>query len=209
MAVLTYAATLLQGGLGNLASYLAAHVLLCLVPAFFIAGALTALVPQEIVTRYLGRDAPKWVSYPAAVAGGLLLEVCSCTGLPVFAAIYKGGAGLGPAITFLFTAPAINILSLVYTAAVIGMDFTLARLVLSVVFGIGIGLIMAFMYRRDDQERESSAFSSEAKANRAIWVFLALLVTVLIVGTFQLGPLQRSYAHFASPFPEPLNFRPL
>lgn len=96
----------LHGGLGNLAAYLAAHVLLCLLPAFFIAGAMAALIPKETVTRFLGRNSSKVVSYPAAAAAGSLLAVCSCTIVPLFAGIHKKGAGLGPAITFLFFAPA-------------------------------------------------------------------------------------------------------
>src|SRR4030042_6382824 len=111
---------LLVGGFVNLAAYLAAHVLLCLLPAFFIAGAMTALIPKETVTRYLGRNTPAFISYPAAAAAGFLLAVCSCTVIPLFAGIYKKGAGLGPAITFLFVAPAINILALTYTGSIIG-----------------------------------------------------------------------------------------
>ncbi|MCD6303024.1 MAG: permease, partial [Anaerolineae bacterium] len=131
--------TLLRSGASSLASYLAAHVLLCLLPAFFIAGGLSALVPRESVTRYLGRNAPKWISYPAAALGGFVLAVCSCTIMPLFAGIYKKGAGLGPAITFLFVGPAINILALAYTGVAIGLDIAVARLVLAVPFGIGIG----------------------------------------------------------------------
>ena len=130
---------LFQSGLGNLGAYLAAHVLLCLVPAFYIAGGMTALIPKEAVTRVLGRNAPKFVSYPAAALAGSVLAVCSCTIVPLFAGIYKKGAGIGPAITFLFFAPAANILALVYTGGVIGPDLAFARLFLSLAFGIGIG----------------------------------------------------------------------
>jgi uncharacterized membrane protein YraQ (UPF0718 family) len=101
-----------QSGLNSLASYLAAHVLLCLVPAFFIAGGLSALVPKESVMRFLGRDAPKAAAHLAAALAGSALAVCSCTIVPLFAGIYKKGAGIGPAITFLFFAPAANILAL-------------------------------------------------------------------------------------------------
>jgi uncharacterized membrane protein YraQ (UPF0718 family) len=87
--VLNTIITLLYGGLGNLAAYLAAHVLLCLLPAFYIAGAMTALIPKEMVTRYLGRNTPKFISYPAAAAAGFLLAVCSCTVIPLFAGIHK------------------------------------------------------------------------------------------------------------------------
>src|SRR4030067_24290 len=119
---------ILQGGLGNLAAYLAAHVLLCLLPAFYIAGAMTALIPKETVTRFLGRNTPKFISYPAAALAGSVLAVCSCTIVPLFAGIYKKGAGIGPAITFLFFAPAGNILALAYTGGAIGADLARPRL---------------------------------------------------------------------------------
>src|SRR5512137_2480401 len=147
---------LLEGGLGNLAAYLAAHVLLCLLPAFYIAGAMTALIPKETVTRFLGRNTPKFVSYPAAALAGSVLVVCFCTIVPLFAGIYKKGAGLGPAITFLFFAPAANILALIYTGGVIGPDLAFARLFLSLGFGIGIGLIMALIFRRADAAHDEN-----------------------------------------------------
>jgi uncharacterized membrane protein YraQ (UPF0718 family) len=199
---LNYAVYLLQSGFGNLAAYLAAHVLLCLLPAFFIAGALAALVPKEAITRFLGREAPKYISYPAAALGGFVLAVCSCTIMPLFAGIYKKGAGLGPAITFLFVGPAINILALTYTGVAIGMDIAVARVVLSVVFGIGIGLIMALLFRKDDAQhnRETNgAFAASAKVGGGTRVFLLLLVAVLIAGTLQVGLLTNSYAHVTIP----------
>ncbi|MCK7468836.1 MAG: permease [Desulfosudis oleivorans] len=119
---------LMNGGAGNLAAYLAAHVLLCLLPAFFIAGAMAALIPKASITRWLGRNAAYRVSYPAAAAAGSLLAVCSCTIVPLFAGIYKKGAGLGPAITFLFFAPAGNILALAYTGSILGAEFALRAL---------------------------------------------------------------------------------
>ncbi len=93
---------LANGGAGSLASYLAAHVLLCLLPAFFIAGAMAALIPKASITHWLGRHAPVYVSYPAAALAGSLIAVCSCTIVPLFAGVYRKGAGIGPAITFLF-----------------------------------------------------------------------------------------------------------
>src|SRR5512136_835718 len=156
MGIGGYLVYLLQSGLGNLAAYLAAHVLLCLVPAFFIAGGLTALVPKESVTRFLGRNAPKYVAYPAAALAGSVLAVCSCTVVPLFAGIYRKGAGLGPAITFLFFAPAANILALVYTGGIIGPDLAFARLFLSLAFGIGIGMIMAMIFSRQDVEHDEA-----------------------------------------------------
>jgi uncharacterized membrane protein YraQ (UPF0718 family) len=104
MTVLDLLGQLVQAGWLGLLDYLAAHVLLCLVPAFFIAGYLSGLLPQGIITRYLGPKTPKWISYPASAIGGFLLAVCSCTILPLFAGIWKRGAGLGPAITFLLSA---------------------------------------------------------------------------------------------------------
>jgi hypothetical protein len=194
--------SLLQSGLGNLGAYLAAHVLLCLVPAFFIAGALTALVPKESITRFLGRSAPKFISYPAAALGGFVLAVCSCTILPLFAGIYKKGAGLGPAITFLFVGPAINILALSYTGVALGMDIAIARLVLSIVFGIGIGLIMAAIFRKEDAARDNSSvdgFAGQAAVGERTWLFLGLLLALLIIGTLQVGLFTNSYVQFTLP----------
>lgn len=194
---------MLQSGASSLASYLAAHVLLCLVPAFFIAGAMTALIPKEAITRYLGRDASKWVSYPMAALGGFVLAVCSCTILPLFAGIYRQGAGLGPAITFLFVGPAINILAVSYTGVAIGMDIAVARIILSAVFGVGIGLIMAFIYRRDDQmhnqQTSGGAFAARASVKPAVLVFLLLLLAGLVVGTLGIDLFTNSYAEFKLP----------
>jgi uncharacterized membrane protein YraQ (UPF0718 family) len=200
--ILEYLAVLLQTGLGSLAAYLAAHVLLCLLPAFFIAGALSVLFPKEAVTKYLGRDAPKWISYPASALSGFVLAVCSCTIMPLFASIYKKGAGLGPAITFLFVGPAINILAITFTGVQIGMDIALARIVLSIVFGIGIGLLMAWFFRKDDEARAAGggkAFAQDAKIPARTWAFFALLLAVLIAGTLQVGLLTNSYATFMLP----------
>jgi len=193
---------LFYGGLGNLASYLAAHVLLCLLPAFYIAGAMTALIPKEMVTRYLGRNTPKIISYPAAAAAGFLLAVCSCTVIPLFAGIHKKGAGLGPAITFLFVAPAVNILAITYTGTVIGMDLAIARLVLSIAFGIAIGIIMALIFRKEDAEHDKATdalFSGQASMKPAALAFLLLLVALLVIGTFQIDALKHVYYQFNLP----------
>ncbi len=193
---------LLQGGLGNLAAYLAAHVLLCLVPAFFIAGAMTALIPKESVTRFLGRNAPKYVSYPAAALAGSVLSVCSCTIVPLFAGIYRKGAGLGPAITFLFFAPAANILALIYTGGLIGTDLAFARLFLSLLFGISIGLIMALIFRRSDAARDQNGdamFAGRATLKKASLAFLVILVALLLSGTLKIGLLTNSYGKITLP----------
>ncbi len=203
MSIVEYGINMLQSGASSLASYLAAHVLLCLVPAFFIAGAMTALIPKEIITRYLGRDAPKRVSYPMAALAGFVLAVCSCTILPLFAGIYSRGAGLGPAITFLFVGPAINILAVSYTGVAIGMDIAVARIILSAIFGIGIGLIMAFMFRREEgargEEANSSAFAARARLQPATAAFLLLLLAALVVGTLGVDPLKDTYAQVELP----------
>lgn len=183
---LLYAA--LQSGLASLASYLAAHVLLCLVPAFFIAGGLSALVPQQSIVRFLGPNAPRYVAYPAAAGAGSLLAVCSCTVQPLFAGIYSKGAGLGPAVTFLFFAPAANILALSYTGVALGADFAIARIVLALCFGIGIGLLMALLFRRGDTERtaaNAAAFAGGEQISRRALIFLGTLVALLIAGTLK------------------------
>jgi uncharacterized membrane protein YraQ (UPF0718 family) len=193
---------LTQGGLGNLAAYLAAHVLLCLVPAFFIAGAMTALIPKESVTRFLGRNAPKYVSYPAAALAGSVLSVCSCTIVPLFAGIYRRGAGIGPAITFLFFAPAANILALIYTGGLIGADLAFARLFLSLTFGISIGMIMALIFRRSDvshDEAVDTSFAEKGGLRRAPLAFLLILVALLLSGTLKIGLLTNAYVRVTLP----------
>jgi uncharacterized membrane protein YraQ (UPF0718 family) len=193
---------LVQSGLGSLAAYLAAHVLLCLVPAFFIAGGLSALVPKEAVTRFLGRGAPKAVAYPAACLAGSALAVCSCTIVPLFAGIYKKGAGLGPAITFLFFAPAANILALTYTGAALGAEFATARLVLSLVFGISIGMIMALIFSRDDlvhAHEADKSFAGHAGLRPATVALMLLMLALLIAGTLKVHLLLDAYASFTLP----------
>ncbi len=199
-----FVTTLLQSGLGNLGAYLAAHVLLCLVPAFYIAGAMTALIPKETVTRFLGRNTPKFISYPAAALAGSVLAVCSCTIVPLFAGIYKKGAGLGPAITFLFFAPAGNLLALAYTGVVIGPDLAAARLVLSLAFGIGIGLIMALIFSRADAAHDQATdalFAGRGAMSRPALAFLLVLVALLIAGTLKVEVLTNTYAQVTVPVP--------
>lgn len=187
----------LRSGVASLASYLAAHVLLCLVPAFFVAGGLSALVPHQSITRFLGPDAPKWVAYPAAAGAGSLLAVCSCTVQPLFAGIYGKGAGLGPGITFLFFAPAANILALSYTGAALGADFALARVVLSLAFGVGIGMTMALVFRRAEASRlaNAAAFAAGEAIARGTVAFLLGLLALLVAGALKLDVLT---AHLAT-----------
>ena len=205
--VVDYILTLLQSGWISLLDYLAAHVLLCLVPAFLIAGAMTALIPKEAVTRYLGPKAPKVISYPAAALGGFVLAVCSCTILPLFAGIWKRGAGLGPAVTFLFVGPAINILAIAYTGAAIGMDIALARIGLSIIFGIGIGLIMAAVFKSSGVAEDTGLFDQRAQVKPAVWAFFGLLLAVLIVGTLQVGLLTRTWMSLILPMDVPASLQ--
>jgi hypothetical protein len=202
VSILATLVHLVQSGLGNLAAYLAAHVLLCLVPAFFIAGGLSALVPKESITRFLGRKAPRIVSYPASALAGSVLAVCSCTIVPLFAGIYKKGAGIGPAITFLFFAPAANILALAYTGVAIGADLAFARLFLSLAFGIGIGLIMALIFRQADAEHDRQTddlFAVRGSVRPATMIFLLVLIALLLSGTLKIGLLTDTVAQIALP----------
>jgi hypothetical protein len=196
--------SLIEAGWLSLLDYLAAHVLLCLVPAFIIAGYISAMIPKEVITRYLGPRAPRWVSYPAAAIGGFILAVCSCTVLPLFAGIWKRGAGLGAAITFLFVGPAVNILAIAYTGAAIGMDVAIARIVLSISFGILIGLIMAYIFRDQEALRaaemeDSGIFDHNARLQPAVWIVFLLLMAVLIVGTLQVGFLTTTWINLSLP----------
>jgi uncharacterized membrane protein YraQ (UPF0718 family) len=205
---LDYLSTLLWSGWMGLLDYLAAHVLLCLVPAFVIAGYMSAMIPKETITRYLGPRAPRWISYPAAAAGGFILAVCSCTILPLFAGIWKRGAGLGVAITFLFVGPAVNILAIAYTGAAIGMDIALARILLSIFFGIGIGLIMAWAFWEEEARRaaemaDHGLFDQKAAIKPAVWQVFLLLVAVLIVGTLQVPLLTGTWFSLHLPIEPP------
>ncbi len=140
-----------------LGEYARLHVLLCLVPAMFIAGAITVFLNQQAVMRYLGPDANRLTAYGVASVSGAILAVCSCTVLPIFKGIYKKGAGLGPAVAFLYSGPAINILAIVLSAKVFGWKLGLARTVGAVLFSILIGLLMALIFRKDDQKRAADA----------------------------------------------------
>jgi len=195
---------LMNGGAGNLAAYLAAHVLLCLLPAFFIAGAMAALIPKASITRWLGRNAPYRVSYPAAAAAGSLLAVCSCTIVPLFAGIYKKGSGLGPAITFLFFAPAGNVLALAYTGSILGAEFAFARFLLCLLFGIGIGMLMAMLFWRDDARHDAQTdvlFAERASIGPAATGVLLALVAVLIAGTLKVAFLTATVGAVTLPLP--------
>jgi uncharacterized membrane protein YraQ (UPF0718 family) len=140
-----------------LAEYARQHVLLCLVPAFFIAGAITVFLNQQAVIRYLGPQAKKIVAYSVASVSGTILAVCSCTVLPLFKGIYKKGAGIGPAVAFLYSGPAINVLAIVLTAKVLGLRLGVARAVGAVLFAFVIGLMMHLIFRKEDEARATDA----------------------------------------------------
>jgi uncharacterized membrane protein YraQ (UPF0718 family) len=176
---------LLQGGWNALLNYLSAHVLTCLIPAFFIAGAIAVFVSQGAVLKYFGPKAKKLLSYSVASVSGTILAVCSCTVLPLFGGIYKRGAGIGPAIAFLYSGPAINVLAIVYTARILGFDLGLARAIGAVAFAAGIGLIMAMIYRKEESLKDVAAFDALVAdpESRKWWqqiTFFAVLVGILV-----------------------------
>ncbi|KKM09525.1 permease [Clostridiales bacterium PH28_bin88] len=140
-----------------LQEYARLHVLTCLVPAFFIAGAISNFVSQGAVLKYMGHEAKSWMAYSVASVSGTILAVCSCTVLPLFAGIYKRGAGLGPAIAFLYSGPAINVLAIILTARILGWHLGLARAVGAVLFSVVIGLVMALLFRNEEASRFTNA----------------------------------------------------
>jgi len=167
-----------------LQEYARQHVLLCLVPALFIAGAISVFISQQSVVKYLGARANKVLAYGVASVSGAILAVCSCTVIPLFAGIYKRGAGLGPAIAFLYSGPAINVLAIVLTARVLGIELGLARAIGAVLFSIVIGLAMHFLFRKEEKEKlEASLALPEEKAGRPLWktaTYIAVMVGILI-----------------------------
>ena len=190
-------------GVFLLKEYARLHVLLCLVPAFFIAGAIGQFVRQGSVMRYLGASAPRATAYGVGAISGAILAVCSCTVLPLFASIYKRGAGLGPATAFLYSGPAINVLAMILTARVLGWEIGLARAVGAVAFAVVIGLIMAALFRREDEARLSNGTdpfaSASGPAPRHGWqdgVFLATMVAILVFANW--GAPNRAVGTFAA-----------
>ena len=178
----------LESAILTLFDYLSLHVLLCLIPAFFIAGAMAYFIPEDLIIKYLGKDANPRIAYPMATIGGFLLAVCSCTVLPLFVGIWKRGAGIGPAITFLFVAPAINILALTYTGTLIGLDIALARGILAIIFAILIGIIMSKLFENENISQTNANAtsvqnnpSSESDSKIKLSTYQYLLILVLVV----------------------------
>ena len=172
-----------------LQEYARQHVLTCLIPAFFIAGAITVFVSQAAVLKYFGAKANKILSYSVASVSGTVLAVCSCTVLPLFAGIYSRGAGIGPATAFLYSGPAINVLAIILTAKVLGWQMGLARAIGAVVFAVVTGLLMAFIFRKDDANRETGEIflPEEDGKGRALWqdaLYMLTMVLILIFASF-------------------------
>lgn len=145
------------------------HVLLCLIPAFFIAGVIAVFVSQGAVIKYFGAKAVKWKAYLIASLSGTILAVCSCTILPLFSSIHKRGAGLGPAMAFLYSGPAINILAIILTARILGFELGVARIIGAVVFSVVIGVIMSLIYRKEEKERVERMDFPDIKEDRPFW----------------------------------------
>ena len=163
--------------------YAQKHVLLCLVPAFFIAGAISVFVSQASVMKYLGPAANKLLSYSVASVSGTVLAVCSCTVLPLFAGIYRMGAGIGPASAFLYSGPAINVLAIVLSAKVLGWQIGLARAIGAVVFAYIIGLLMAFTFRKEEKNKQPIVMPEGDEPKRKLWqdtVYMASMVGILV-----------------------------
>lgn len=164
--------------------YAQEHVLLCLVPAFFIAGVIAVFISQASVVKHFGAKAKKWKAYLIASVSGTILAVCSCTVLPLFSSIHKRGAGLGPAIAFLYSGPAINILAIILTARILGLELGIARVIGAVSFSLIIGWIMAFIYRKEEKDRADAQLAMpEVEESRPLWqtsLHFFILVAILV-----------------------------
>ena len=164
--------------------YAREHVLLCLVPAFFIAGGIACFVSQGSVMKYLGPKANKLLAYGVASVSGTILAVCSCTVLPLFAGIYRMGAGLGPACAFLYAGPAINVLAIIMTARILGLEMGIARAVGAILFSVAIGALMHLVYRKEEAEKAAAAMQMpETEVSRPLWkngLFFAAMVGILV-----------------------------
>ena len=169
-----------------LQEYARLHIILCLVPAFFIAGAISNFVSQAAVMKYFGAKANKFLAYSVASVSGTILAVCSCTVLPIFAGIYQRGAGIGPATAFLYSGPAINVLAIILTARVLGMELGVARAVGAVAFSVIIGLLMHLIFRKEEQSKQAApdiVLPEEAKAVRSLGqnvLYFAVMCAILV-----------------------------
>lgn len=185
---------MLTAGIDTLVEYLTAHVLLCLVPAFFLSGAFNALIPTSTIFNYMGDSggkSKKGIAYIFAATSGLIIEVCSCTVLPLFAGIWRKGAGFGPAIAFLFAGPGITLLSTPLTAGILGNQFALIKLGLSIIMAIAIGIAMELTFKDtiDPSKRTGFTMGDESETSRTgtqSLLFFGALTMIMIAGTAQL-----------------------
>jgi len=186
-----YILGMLGAGFYALFDYLSGHVITCLVPAFFIAGAISIFISQDAVLRYLGPKANRFVAYGVASVSGAILAVCSCTVLPLFGGIYKRGAGIGPATAFLYAGPAINVLAIVYTARLLGMDIGAARAIGAVIFALVIGIIMALVFARWEAKRigenDIDVFDTEVERESRPEIGKKVLLFVALLGVLVFG----------------------
>ncbi len=165
--------------------YAQEHVILCLLPAFLIAGVISVFVSQASVIKYFGAKAKRWVAYTVAAVSGTILAVCSCTILPLFSSIHKRGAGLGPAVAFLYSGPAINILAIILTARILGFELGVARFVGAVVFSVVIGLIMAFIYRKEEKVKAAEQMNfPDVPETRPLWQTALHFFTLVLILVF-------------------------
>ncbi len=165
--------------------YAREHVILCLLPAFFIAGVIAVFVSQGSVIRYFGANAKKWLAYSVAAVSGTILAVCSCTILPLFSSIHKRGAGLGPAIAFLYSGPAINILAIILTARILGFEMGIARVIGAVLFSVVIGLVMALIYRKEEKQKKEEQMNIQAPPEkRPVWQTMTHFFTLVLILVF-------------------------
>ncbi len=167
--------------------YAREHVLLCLVPAFFIAGGISVFINQQAIIKYFGAQANKFLAYGVASISGTILAVCSCTVLPLFSGIYRRGAGIGPATAFLYSGPAINVLAIILTARILGMELGIARAVGAIVFSVVIGLMMHFIFLKEEREKADKASDpaagEEKEEGRPLWkngIYFAAMVGILV-----------------------------
>ena len=165
--------------------YAREHVVLCLLPAFFIAGVIAVFVSQSSVLKYFGANAKKWLSYTVAAVSGGILAVCSCTILPLFTSIYKRGAGLGPAVAFLYSGPAISVLSIILTTRILGLEMGIARVIGAVLFSVVIGLAIAFIFRKEEKAKQEQQMNIiPAPENRPMWQTAFHFFTLVLILVF-------------------------
>ena len=186
---------IILSGIYALQYYLSAHVLTCLIPAFFIAGGIAVFISSTSILRYFGPQTKKYISYSVGSVSGVVLAVCSCTILPLFAGIYRKGAGLGPAITFLYAGPAINLLAIVLTARVLGFELGAGRAIGAVIFAVVIGVIMSLVFGKEEKEKKDKFVElpqeEGGKTAGQMLVFFGLLVAILLFGTAGISTLSK------------------